>query len=111
MKWAAAVVGVGVAVGLVVDVAVGGWQSAEGVAGVVGALCEVVAVVLAIVGWVNEKRSAAPKPAPGNVSPDPDVVDRPEASESGRGKYVVDVRDARNVQIGDGNTMNTGTQE
>ena|SRR5437879_2838420 len=109
LKWGAALVGAGTAVGLGVDVAVAGRQSAEGVAGVVSAVCEVVAVVLAIVGWVNEKRSTTvARPAPGSVPPDPDVMARPEGPGGGCGKYVVDVRDARNVQIGDGNTMNTG---
>ena len=104
VKWGAVVVGAGTAVGLGVDVAVSGLQGAQGVAGVVGGLCEVVAVVIALVGWANEKRSSAVTP----VLPAPGAAAEPSAVRGGRGKYVVDARDAKHVQIGDGNTMNTG---
>jgi hypothetical protein len=104
VKWGAVVVGAGTAVGLGVDVAVSGLQGAQGAAGLVGGLCAVIAVVVAIVGWANEKRSSAVTP----VLPVPDVVTEPSTVRGGGGKYVVDARDAKHVQIGDGNTMNTG---
>lgn len=109
--WCAGAVAALAAVALVIDVAVAGWDQAAGVAGVVVAFCELAAFALGVAAWAGESRrtaatSATTDPAvdtPGSTVPTTGVP--VSAAPEGAGKYTVDARDARAVQIGDGNVQ------
>lgn len=112
LLWAALAIGATAAVVLGVDIVVAGRGAASGLAGIIAAFCELVAVVLLVTSWVGERRSAATRrairdgsvPEPGASAP----VDEPViggATSPGGAKYVVDARGATGVQIGDGGVM------
>ncbi|WP_283136730.1 RIP homotypic interaction motif-containing protein [Rhizohabitans arisaemae] len=114
VTWAAGVVGLTAAIGLVLIVISEGPAKAAGPAGVIAALCEVLAVTLAVTGWAGLRRSAAEQasrteaadrdasaaPTGGGAWP---AASQGEAAKAG--KYTVDVRHAEGVQIGEHNTQ------
>lgn len=96
------------AAGLGVDVAVAGIDKASGLAGVIAAFCELVAVVLAIAGRAGQRRSTATRARQAPSAPEPTGdgdTDRPKDGNGASAKYAVDASHAEGVQIGDGNTQ------
>jgi hypothetical protein len=98
--WTALIVGAVTVAGLGVDIAVAGPDKAAVLAGIVVGFCEVVGVVLAVVGWAGERRSGEPT----RLANRDNSVPESQPAAGGR-KYVVDARDATGVQVGDGNTQ------
>ncbi len=102
------------AIAIGVDVAVAGIDKAAGLAGVVVGLCELAALVLGVAGFMADRRGESRGETDRQVSGDAAAVaaaPRAPASVSQadgpavHGKYVVDVRDASGVQIGDNNVQ------
>jgi hypothetical protein len=117
VTWLAVAVMVAAAVGLALDAGLAGVTQASGLAGVIVGFCELGALLLAVVSWTAERRraSAEPDPAPAAaVTPEPAAA-TPEPAppqtappqtatpEAAPAKYVVDLRDAHGVQVGDHN--------
>jgi len=103
--WVAVALGVAAATSLVVDVALNGTGKASGLAGIIVAFCELGALVLGVTAWAAERRTAAGKSSPGRPgrARDPDLEEPRHARPAGSGKYVVDARGVKGLQVGDGN--------
>ena len=98
--WLACVIGAGSAAGLAADVVVAGMGRAAGLAGVIVGFCELGALVLGVAARTGEQQARSER-REGRV---PEVADE---GGDGRltggmaGKYVVDARHSRGVQVGD----------
>jgi hypothetical protein len=111
MKWRillglAALIAATAAVGLGVEVAVAGPGQAAGLAGVIAGFCELGAVLLGVAGWAAQHRAGGDRRAagaPGGPDPDESGLAAGNAAVGAAGKYVVDARHARGVQVGDRN--------
>lgn len=104
MTWSAVVLGATAVVGLGADVLIAGPDVAVGTAGVIVGFCEVGALVLGVVGWARDHQEAGHRPNHEDTRVAREEADRPVPPEI-PGKYVVDARHARGVQVGDGNTQ------
>ena len=101
------------AIAIGVDAAVAGIDKAAGLAGVIVGFCELAALALGVAGFMadrREGRSKGERPGVGEVaaaatSPSAPASGAPADGPAVQGKYVVDVRDASGVQIGDHNVQ------
>jgi hypothetical protein len=96
----AVVTGAVAAAGLAADVIAAGPAQAAGLAGVMTGFCELGALTLGMVGWSAGRRDSGRQVEPGPAEMPEDDRSAPAAG-SGAGKYAVDARQARGVQVGD----------
>lgn len=111
LVWAAVLIAAAAAAMLGVVAVTAGLAAASGLAGLVVGFCELVAVTLAILGWVGERRSAteAAKEEPSISLPSAGrpAPSRDPASGHSSGKYAVTLGDSnQGTMIGDGNVQN-----
>jgi hypothetical protein len=105
LTWLAVAIALAAAACLAVDIAVAGPGQAAGLAGVIAGFCELAALVLGVAAWAA-RRQATDNHSGRSASrvAEKDGETAPTARE-GADKYVVDSRQARGIQVGDGNTQ------
>ncbi len=102
------------AIAIGVEVAMAGIDKAAGLAGVIVGFCELAALVLGVAGFMASRRGEsrgederqrggeAEAAATAPVTPAPCS---PAEGPASQGKYVVDIREASGVQVGDNNVQ------
>jgi hypothetical protein len=107
LLYLAVLIAAAAAAGLGVEVAVAGPGPAAGLAGVIAGFCELGALLLGVAGWAAQHRAGDRRAAGARHQPDPDDsgLAAGNAAADAVGKYVVDARHARGVQIGDRNVQ------
>jgi hypothetical protein len=98
--WLAVAASAVAAAGLAADVIAAGLAQAAALAGVVTGFCELGALTLGIVGWSAGRQDTSHQGEPGPSETPEDDRSAPTAG-SAAGKYTVDARWARGVQVGD----------
>jgi hypothetical protein len=103
MLWLAAGIAVGAGAGLCAEIAVEGVSQAAGLAGVIAGFCELGALVMGVAGLAGEHRITRGDAERTAVAPALETAGKvvEAGAENQAGKYTVDLRQARMVQVGD----------